>query len=159
MKVAEVMTREVVTLTPEASISEAARCFTEHRISGAPVLDGEGRVVGMLTEGDLLPQPKRLGISRLQLPALFGEHLGGQSLDELFQRSRDRRIDEVMETEIVTTRPDETVGEAASSMAEHGVKRLPVLDADGRLVGILSRQDVLRFLADGPTTAGGSTSD
>ena len=157
MKVADIMTREVVTLSPDSTVAEAARRFTESRISGAPVVDGEGHLVGMLTEGDLLPRPKRLGVSRLHLPALFGEHLGGQSLDALFDRSRDRPIEEVMETEVVSTHPDETVGEAASRMAGHGVKRLPVLDGE-RLVGILSRQDVLRVLADGPTTSSGSTS-
>jgi len=139
MRVADVMTRDVATLTPDHSIRHAARMMLAHHVSGLPVLDN-GRLVGMLTEGDMLrrvelglPEPAVLAWIRAGSPA-------GAARD--YVRSHAWRVGDVMSTAVATASEDMTLAEIATTLSTRGVRRLPVL-RDGRLVGIVSRADLL----------------
>lgn len=146
MKVREVMTRDVMTVSPETTIKEVALLLAKHRISGVPVVD-DGKIVGMVTEGDLLPRQKRVPFTDEELPALFGKYTVGEELVSLFQEAWSRQISDIMTPghDVSTADADEPLEDAAARMAQQEVKRLPVV-ADGALVGILSRLDVLRAL-------------
>jgi CBS-domain-containing membrane protein len=136
MKVRDLMTTDPVTTTPDASLKEAARLMVRSQVSGLPVMDGD-KVVGILTEGDYLrreadrEQPYRLSL----LEALFGE--GSKDAPAV------EKVSEVMTDKVVTIGPDATVSEAARVMAHRNIKRLPVLDVEDRLIGIISRADVV----------------
>lgn len=135
MKVRDLMTTDPITTTPDAPLKEAARIMVREKISGLPVMEGP-QVVGIVTEGDFLrqeanrDQPYRLSL----LEALFGEG-GAEPAVET--------VGEVMTEPVITITADATVSEAARVMSHRKVKRLPVLDDDGNLIGVISRADVV----------------
>lgn len=136
MKVRDLMTTEPVTTTPDTPLKEAARLMVQHKVSGLPVVRG-GKVVGIVTEGDFLrqeasrDQPYRFGL----LDALFG--------DEPAHPPSAETVGQVMTEQVLTVAPETSLSEAARIMAGRRVKRLPVVAADGTLVGVISRADVV----------------
>ena len=132
------MTREVVTVDEHASFKEIGATMAEHRVSALPVLDKEGRVAGIVSEADLL---------------LKEEFPEGPAGGRLFQGHRQRverakaagaTAAELMTAPAVTVGPDATVAEAARLLHRHGIKRMPVVDPAGPLLGIVSRADLLK---------------
>jgi CBS-domain-containing membrane protein len=135
--VADVMTRDVVTVDALAPFKEVVRRMLEHRVSALPVLDADGILVGVVSEADLILKQDR-GLE------------GGGRLFAGPHRVADRakaaglRAHELMSTPVISIGPDAPLCEAARRMHRGGVKRLPVVDEEGRLVGIVSRADLLR---------------
>lgn len=147
MLVKEVMTRDVITVTPDDSVEDCSRILFEHNISGLPVVTEEGKVVGMVTEGDLIRRA-----ARIKAPGYL-EILGGQiflgnpnKFVEEIQRAMSYRAGDLMTDKVVSVSPEDTVEDAATKMVEKGVSRLPVLDNNNSLVGILSRRDIMKSL-------------
>ena len=140
MKVRELMTTDVVTVTPETTLKEAAGLLVRHRISGVPVVDAGGDVLGVLSEADILV--KEGGAS--------GERRHDGMLGWLFETDRAledklaaKTVGEAMTSPAITVRSNTPVHKAASRMVEDGINRLPVLH-NGRLVGIVTRADLVR---------------
>jgi len=144
MNASDVMTRNVLSVRPEATIAEAIRLMLDNRISGLPVLDETGRLVGILTEGDLLRRGET-GTERHR-PRWLEILMGPGRLAEEYVRTHGRRIAEVMTRDPVGVSPDTPLEEIVALMERHRIKRVPVLDGDVP-VGILSRADLLRGLA------------
>jgi CBS domain-containing protein len=138
MQIEQLMTRDVVTVAPETSLKEVAALLAEHRISGVPVCDPDGRVVGVVTEADILW--KELG-----LPPAKGGLLSWllESSDSVRERAAARTARDAMTAPAITIGPTATVAEAARTMIDERVNRLPVV-ADDRLVGIVARADLVR---------------
>lgn len=136
MKVRDLMTTEPITTTPDAPLKEAARMMVEHGISGLPVLK-DGKLVGMVTEGDFLrqeanrDQPYRLSL----LEALFGDGTGSPPAVET--------VGEGMTESVITITADATISEAARVMSHRRIKRIPVVDDAGTLIGVISRADIV----------------
>lgn len=137
MKVRDIMTTDPISVRPDTLLKEAARIMVRHQVSGLPVIDDTGKLVGIVTEGDFLRQeasrdrPYRMSL----LDALFGE--GDTDLPSA------ETVGEVMTSKVVTITPEATLGEAARVMTGRNVKRLPVVDLEGGLEGIISRADVV----------------
>jgi CBS domain-containing protein len=142
VKVADVMNRDVVTVAPGTLLKDVARTLVERRISGVPVVDDDGTVLGVVSEADILVKEQgRAGRSSLFERVL---EIGTDS-----DKYRAHDASEAMTTPAVTIRPKRSVSEAASLMLERGVNRLPVVDTNGRLVGIVTRADLVRaFVRD-----------
>jgi CBS domain-containing protein len=141
MKVSDVMTRRVISVTPEASIDEAIRLMTANQISGLPVIDRDGNLVGMVSEGDFLRRAE-LGTERhrsVWFDAIFGP---AQSATE-FVHSHGRKVEEVMTRNPAFVLEDSSLAEVVHLMETRRIKRLPVLRR-ARVVGILSRANLLR---------------
>ena len=142
MKVRDVMTTEVVTVEPGESLKEVARLMVERRISGVPVVDGEGRVLGVVSEGDLLVKERGARRTRggplawLVDPVEVGDRI----------RLGARVAGEAMTSPALTIAPSRPLSAAADVMLSQRVNRLPVLQ-DGRLVGIVTRADLVRAFA------------
>jgi CBS domain-containing protein len=142
MRVNDVMTVDVATTGPETLLKDAASEFVLRRISGMPVVDDDGRVLGIISETDILPKET-------------GERKGGGWAQWLIAPSDPwvaARLDAVqvcdaMSTPAVTIAPDRPLAEAATLMLDRDVNRLPVVDADGMLVGLISRGDLVRAFA------------
>ncbi len=139
MKVQDVMTHKVLCVAPEASLKEVATVLVEHSISGVPVCDGDGRVLGIVSEADILykergPQPRR------GRPLAWLVEGGGYA--EIV-KSTARTAGEAMTRPAVTIDPARPVSEAATLMLKSRVNRLPVVKAD-RLLGIVTRADLVR---------------
>jgi CBS domain-containing protein len=157
MRAQDIMTRRVVTITPETTVADAARVMLDRRISGVPVVDETGAVVGLVTEGDLLRRAET-GTDRRRSPWL-ALLLGPGRLARDYVQEHGRRCGEVMTRKVITVTPDTLVAEVVHAMERHGIKRLPVLK-DGRLVGIISRANLLKALADAlAAPAPGAASD
>ena len=143
-KVRDVMTNLVVMLYPKDSIHEAAQRLAKNGISGAPVVEA-GKVVGIVSESDLIhavmpPVPVNRGASVLDLLALIGRpHMKRHDLGKI--------VADVMSTSVVEASPDMSVWQAAATMERKGIKRLPVVDDDDYLLGIISRADLIKAMA------------
>jgi len=136
MKVKDVMTTEVATVEPDASLKDVARLLAERRISGVPVVAAEGEVVGVVSEADILF--KECGEDGPQgVLAWLIEPGGIAKLDA-------RTAREEMTSPARTIGPERPVAEAAKRMLEEAVNRFPVVDGDGRLLGIVTRADLVR---------------
>jgi CBS domain-containing protein len=136
------MTRSVVTVQEGTPFKELVRTMQEHRVSGVPVVDADGKLTGIVTEADLLyadrdrrdPVPHNPFIEWFIDPAFL----------ESLEPDEDIRARDIMTRQVVTTRRDVPIHQAVRKMLHAEVKRLPVVDEDGRVVGIVSRRDVLR---------------
>jgi CBS domain-containing protein len=141
MQVKDAMQTEVVTVAPEATLKEAAALLVEHRISGLPVVDGTGAVVGVLSEADIIAkergeQPPRGILASLLRPDVLVDR----------RRLEARTVGVAMTSPATTIEHWRSVADAARTMLDLGVNRLPVLRHD-RLVGIVTRHDLVRAFA------------
>ena len=140
MNVSNLMSTDVVTTTPATPLRDVARVLVEHKISGMPVCDDAGTVVGVVSEGDILFKER----GRIEPPDGFlGWLLRSPSKSEL-EKTRARTAGEAMTSPPVTAAPFESAAAVARRMTEVGVNRLPVVAMDGRLVGIVTRADLIR---------------
>jgi len=148
VKAKDVMTRRVVTATPDTGVREIARLLTERRISAVPVVDAEGHVLGIVSEGDLVRRPE-LGTERhpswwLRL------FLAPEDRAREFVKSHGRRAKDVMTREVVTVDEDASLEDIAELLESRHIKRVPVV-REGKIVGIVSRADLLRAFASRKT--------
>jgi CBS domain-containing protein len=144
MHVRDVMTKRVVTVGPETPVQQVAQLLLERRISAVPVVDADGRVLGIVSEGDLIGRPE-IGPARRRswwLALLGGT---GESAAE-YVRTHGGHAKDVMTRAVVTVREDAPLGDVARLLEERRIKRVPVVRR-GKLVGIVSRADLLRALA------------
>jgi CBS domain-containing protein len=144
MNAAALMTRDVITVLPETTLADAARIMLAQKISGLPVLDKAGRLVGVVTEGDLLRRVE-IGTQAGQASWLKTFLMPGR-LAEDYVRGHGRYVSEVMTASPIHVTPTTSIAEIAEIMQARRVKRLPVMEGDG-LVGVISRSDLLRALS------------
>jgi CBS domain-containing protein len=143
MRAGNVMTRQVVSVSPETPILEAAGLMAKHNVSGLPVVDTGGRLVGIVTESDFLrPVQTGPGLDRRRwIEVLMEPEL--TAAERL--RPHERKVKEIMTTDLVTVREDTPLDEAVRLMGEHNIKRL-LVTRHKELVGIVSRADLLGAL-------------
>jgi CBS domain-containing protein len=131
------MTKAVVAVKRDADLQEAARILSENKVSGMPVLDDGNRVIGVISEADLL-----------LLAGIKKDHTFLDVLRGIFgapaPAPAGERVGDVMSSPALTVSPDDNIGKAAAIIDERRIKRLPVVDGEGRLVGIISRADIVR---------------
>ncbi len=141
LRVRDVMTTSPKTVRPDSSVREVIRLLLSNDFNGAPVVDERSRPVGIITQGDL--------IRRADMPVRLGllDQFGTEPLETYLGSLGQLPAERVMTSPVVTARPDEPLGDAVNRMLERGLKRLPVVDADGVLVGILARLDVFRAIS------------
>jgi len=143
MKAIDIMTANVITVSPETSVYKAAELLVARRISALPVLNADGRLAGIISESDLVRRSELRSDKRSSWwRALFISDLRQASA---FLRSHGRRVSDVMSREVITVNGRTSMRELADLMERHAIKRLPVMDGH-RLVGIVSRRDMLRAL-------------
>lgn len=144
-RVGAVMTTDVVAAEYGTPFKEVVRRLGNHRISGLPVIDEDDKVIGVISETDLMLHQTRAGGSGSAW-AVWTDRLRGLSrrVRREAARSRARTAGGVMSSPAVTVRADATVTEAARLMTQHGVERLPVVDEEDRLAGIVTRRDLLQ---------------
>jgi CBS domain-containing protein len=146
LKVKDIMSTKVITLNPETDITEAAKLLLENRINGAPVVDEEGRLLGILCQSDLIAQQKRL-----PLPSVFtilDGYISFTSMDQI-QAQVDKiaasKVRQAMTKKPVTVGPEDTVEDVATLMVDSNYHTLPV-EENGILLGVVGKEDVLRTL-------------
>ena len=149
MDVNRFMTRKVVAVPPDMPVAEVAKLLIERRLSADPVIDGLRRVIGIISEGDLMRRPETdTDAHRSWWLSAFA---APETLAERFVKTHGLKAKDVMTDKVVTIAPDASLADAADLMERHRVKRLPVTRED-RLIGIISRADLVRaFVAARPT--------
>jgi len=146
IKTAEIMSREVITLSPDIEIAEATRILLDNNINGAPVVDSQGQLVGILCQSDLIAQQKRLPI-----PSLFTFLDGLIPLSSTKQLEKEVRkiaattVSQAMTSNPVTVSPETGIEALAGLMVDNNFHTLPVVTG-GKLVGIVGKEDVLKTL-------------
>lgn len=138
MKIAQIMTRDVLTIGPEGELRDVARLLVENGISGLPVCDAQREVVGVISEGDILYKEK----PRIRHGKGFLARFGASTSEEL-RKANATKVQDAMTAPAITVPPYYSVSEAARLMSEHGINRLPVVK-NGELVGIVTRTDLVR---------------
>jgi CBS domain-containing protein len=145
MNAADIMARPVVSVTPETNVAEAARLMLSQRVSGLPVLDRSGTLVGIISEGDLLRRAETGTMRRRPRWLEFFSAPGRLAKD--YAEAHARNVADVMTRTVVSIAPDAPLPEIVRLMERRRVKRLPVVEA-GRLVGIVTRADLVRAFVD-----------
>jgi CBS domain-containing protein len=147
MKAHDIMVSPVITVKPATTVKELARILLTHRISGVPVVDDHGRVVGMVSEGDLIHRAEA-GTERQRSWWLVGI-TGERTLADEYVKARGRTVGDVMTRSVISAAPDTPLGEIALLLEKHGIKRVPIM-GDGTLVGIVSRANLVQAVATAP---------
>ncbi|MEW6496444.1 MAG: CBS domain-containing protein [Cyanobacteriota bacterium] len=146
--VADVMSRDPITVKQQTPIKEAIKILVEHRISGLPVVDDAGKAVGVISETDLLWQEAGVepplyimfldSVIFLENPARHEQEL---------HKALGQTVGEVMSSDAVTVKPDQPLQKAAKLMQENSIRRLAVTDDDDKVIGILTAGDIVRAMA------------
>ena len=146
MKASDVMTRDVITVRRETSVTNAIRLMLDNNVSGLPVLDN-GKVIGILTEGDLLRRSET-GTEKHR-PRWLEILMGPGRMAGEYVRTHGRRVEEIMTTDLVSVAGDTPLDEVVGLMERRRIKRVPVIEGD-LLVGVISRADLLRHIPAAP---------
>lgn len=146
-KVKDIMSTEITSVGPDTEITEAARLLLDNRFNGLPVVDESGKVVGIICQSDLIAQQKSLPV-----PTLFS-FLDGfiplsstKKMEAEIQKIAAITVNDAMTKRPVTVKPDTSIDAVASLMVDNNFHTLPVLNDEGKLVGIVGKEDVLRTL-------------
>jgi CBS domain-containing protein len=156
MLVQAIMTSSPITVIASSSVADAAKLMLDHRISGLPVVDANGALVGIVSEGDFLRRGE-LDTERKRSWLLEWLTSPGKIADE-YVRAHGRRVEEVMTSPVTVIAPTASISDAVRLMERQDIKRLPVV-ANGRLVGIVARSDLLRALSQALPTVPVSSGD
>jgi len=144
MQARDLMVSPVVTVQPSASVKEVAKLLLEQGISAVPVIDDQGKLVGVVSEGDLLHRPE-IGSERRRSWWLLGL-TDEETLAAEYVKAHAHKVADVMTRKVITAAPDASLHELATLMEANAIKRVPIVE-DGRLVGIVSRANLVRALA------------
>jgi CBS domain-containing protein len=143
MKAKDVMTQPVVSVAATASVLDAVRIMLQKKISGLPVVDTSGHLIGIVTEGDFL---RRIETGTLRRrPRWIEFFVGPGRLAQEYVHASGRKVDEIMTPDVQTVAEDTSLDEIVQLMERHGIKRVPVL-RERELVGIVTRQNLMRAL-------------
>ncbi len=142
----QLMTTAIISVTPETSVKELAIILASNKISGVPVLDGAGSLVGVVTENDLIDQGKKLHIPTvITILDSFFFLESTDKMDKEMKKIAGATVADICSTELITVGPEASLEEIATIMAEKRVHTLPVMD-DGQLIGIIGRRDIIQAL-------------
>ncbi|HEY2420299.1 MAG TPA: CBS domain-containing protein [Neobacillus sp.] len=144
MKVKEFMITNVITSSPETSIKDVMAIFVDKKISGVPIVDADGKLAGIVTDGDILRAIKPID-PRIENYYTFSMYFEGQDLNNRLQDMADVAILSIArKKDIVTVTPDDEMKTVVQLLAKHHFKKLPVVDEKYHVIGVISRGDVIR---------------
>jgi CBS domain-containing protein len=148
MKAADVMVSAVISVRPDARVEEVANTLLANRISAVPVIDEQGKLLGIVSEGDLMRRSET-GTERRR--SWWLEYLTGkQVLAAEYVKSHSHKVTDVMTRSVITATPETPLGDIATLLERNRIKRVPIV-RDGKVVGIVSRANLLQALASMPT--------
>ena len=146
MKVNEIMSQPVITISEDTTLREVARIMLEHGIGGLPVVDHDRNLSGIVTETDFTAREKCVPFSMFRAPQLFGTWLGDDA-EELYAKAGNIRAREVMSRKVVTVNENDPIEKVLELMLKYDINRIPVL-SERKPVGIVARRDLLRVMRD-----------
>ncbi len=144
MKARDVMVAPVITASPQATIKSVAETFLRYHISAVPVVDSAGKVIGIISEGDLLHRIET-GTEK-QHPWWLRAFIGSEALADEYAKAHARKVADVMTQEVVTASPEMLLHEVATLLEKRSIKRVPIVE-NGQLVGIVTRANLVQAVA------------
>jgi CBS-domain-containing membrane protein len=144
MKARDVMVSPVITVSSNASVKDVAKVFLDRHISAVPVVDEKGKLVGIVSEGDLLHRAES-GTER-QRPWWLRAFVGPDALAAEYAKAHARKVADIMSRQVVTASPETPLHEVATLLEKHSIKRVPIV-ANGQLVGLVSRANLIQAVA------------
>ncbi len=142
----DVMTTDVITVTQEATVEEVAKIITDSKVSGVPVVNEQGKLVGIVSEGDIIARSKNLHIpTHFQLLGGVIYLEGTKKLEADLKKMIAVQVKDLMTEEVFSVKPEATIEEVATLMIEQKINRVPVV-VNEKVVGIISRADIVRTL-------------
>jgi CBS domain-containing protein len=146
LKAKDIMTGDVITVKPDTTIEELARILMQNHISGVPVVDAQGRIIGVVTENDLISKNSRLHIPTIL--RLFDAYipLGASKLETDIKRMTATTVNDISTKDVITIDSEASVEYIATLMTERKIHLLPVLK-EGKLVGIIGKKDLIKGVA------------
>jgi CBS-domain-containing membrane protein len=149
LKARDIMTRDVIAVKPDTTVEELARILMEHHISGAPVVDDMGELVGIVTEHDLINKEKRLHIPTVvRIFDAFIYLESSKRFEEDMRKMVATKVGDICSMEVITVDEETPLTEIATIMSEKDVHLLPVM-SQGRMSGIIGKEDILRAVTEG----------
>jgi predicted transcriptional regulator len=147
VKASEIMRREVISVPPEMPVDELGRFFIEHDISGAPVIDSKGNLMGIVTEYDLISQSKKFHLpSLLRIFDAVIPLEGSDAIEKEIKKMSASQVADICVKEVITIDEDTPIDEIATIMADKHITLLPVLK-DGKVAGVVGKHEVIRGVA------------
>lgn len=143
----DIMTAPAVTVEREASLQDAADRMLERSVGSLVVVDGDGKAVGILTDSDFSAKPAFVPFSTFRSRKLLGEWLGKEDAEQIYERARSRRVEEIMSSPPHAVELEDPVDQVLDVMMERDIKHVPVLDGEDRPAGMVARHDLLKLLA------------
>ena len=150
MKARDVMVRDVITIGPRDSVAHAAKLIAQNDVSALPVIDGHGRLVGLISEGDLMNR-EEIG-TEIHHPWWIEAVTPGATLAAEFAKSHGKRVEEIMSENVITATEDTSLADIAALLERNRIKRVPIVQ-HGELVGIVSRSNLVQALASNGATS------
>lgn len=146
----DLMSINVIAVTAETEVRELAKILAANRISGVPVVDGLGKVIGVVTESDLIFQNKKVHIpTAFAILDAFFFLEDPEKMEKEMMKMAGTKVKDIYTSNALTVRQDTPLEEVATLMAEKKVHTLPVLDANGQLIGVIGTSDIIRMIAEG----------
>lgn len=147
MKVKEIMREPVIVVNEDQTLEEAAKLMLKKNVGGLPVVNIQGKLVGIITESDFSAKEHAIPFSRIYAPRLFGEWMSREGVEKAYQAARTITVKEIMTRSVITVKEDDLLAEVVTKMLEYHVHRIPVVRG-GKPVGIVSRHDLLRLVRE-----------
>lgn len=153
MQAKDIMTSNVIAVTSDSGVRDAAAVMLKHRISAVPVVDESGILVGIVSEGDLMHR-EEAGTRRRRSWWLW-LFANAEALAEEFVKEHSHRVSDIMTHDVITASPETTLVEIAERLEKNGIKRVPIVE-NGKVVGIVSRANLVQALTMAPKQSAGS---
>ncbi len=144
MKAKDIMTSSPITITQDKLVKDAAKLMTEKNISALPIVDGEGNLVGIITESDFVGSAVDIPHALASIKQLFNENFsGGKNVEEICAKAKEKPLKDVMTKNVRTISESVSLTDVVTLMIEKELKRVPVVDGK-KLVGIITRKDIMK---------------
>ncbi len=144
----DIMRTEITTVPPDMTVEQLGRLFIEKNLSGVPVMDGNGNLIGIVTENDLISQNKQLHIPTvLRLFDAIIPLERAETFEKEIKKMAGRTVEDICTSKLISIKEETTIEEIATIMSEQGAHHLPVL-RDGTLVGLIDQHDVIKGISD-----------
>ena len=146
MLVKEIMTTDLHTLTSDNTVKEAANLMLDKNISIIPVIDSDNKLLGVVTQSDFIGKKVEVPHAIMGIKQIFGETFHSKNVEDVFAAVRDKKLGDVMTTNLKTVNPEETLNHVLNVLINNDLKRIPVVDGD-KLVGVITRRDIMKAFA------------
>jgi CBS domain-containing protein len=146
MLVSDFMTKEIVSLGPDKTVQDAALLMIEKNISTVPVVDSESTLLGVITEADFIGQNADVPHALAELKSVFGHIFYHEGVEDIYKEAKNMTLEDVMCMDPKTVSSDFSLNDVVDLMSKYNLRRIPVVD-DGKLVGIITRHDILKAFA------------